>query len=170
MRNLAVIGVGYVALVTGTTSGLGRRFALVLAKAGADVVVTGRREERLAEHLAPLAAELDRWCREQISAVTCPRSYLFVDDLPRLRARLGDGRVGGMAGAALTGLLQGRRDDASISKLFTCSITASFSPWRWSRGCSDTWIRCSSGSWPRSASACSPSSASTTSSGCRGAS
>jgi NAD(P)-dependent dehydrogenase (short-subunit alcohol dehydrogenase family) len=40
---------GQVALVTGATSGLGRRFALVLAKAGADVVVTGRRTERLAE-------------------------------------------------------------------------------------------------------------------------
>ena len=46
---------GQVALITGTTSGLGRRFALVLAKAGADVIVTGRREERLAE----LAAEIE---------------------------------------------------------------------------------------------------------------
>lgn len=40
---------GQVALVTGTTSGLGRRFARVLATAGAKVAVTGRREERLAE-------------------------------------------------------------------------------------------------------------------------
>jgi NAD(P)-dependent dehydrogenase (short-subunit alcohol dehydrogenase family) len=38
---------GQVALVTGTTSGLGRRFALVLAKAGAKVAITGRRVERL---------------------------------------------------------------------------------------------------------------------------
>jgi NAD(P)-dependent dehydrogenase (short-subunit alcohol dehydrogenase family) len=38
---------GEVALVTGTTSGLGRRFALVLAKCGAKVAVTGRREDRL---------------------------------------------------------------------------------------------------------------------------
>lgn len=45
---------GQVALVTGTTSGLGRRFALVLAACGAKVVVTGRREERLQE----LAAEI----------------------------------------------------------------------------------------------------------------
>jgi NAD(P)-dependent dehydrogenase (short-subunit alcohol dehydrogenase family) len=42
---------GQVALVTGTTSGLGRRFAKVLANAGARVVVTGRRFERL-EQLA----------------------------------------------------------------------------------------------------------------------
>jgi len=40
---------GQVALVTGTTSGLGRRFARVLARCGAKVVVTGRREERLQE-------------------------------------------------------------------------------------------------------------------------
>lgn len=36
-----------VALVTGTTSGLGWRFAKVLAKAGAKVALTGRRVERL---------------------------------------------------------------------------------------------------------------------------
>ncbi len=38
---------GQVAFVTGTTSGLGRRFALLLAKCGAKVAVTGRRVERL---------------------------------------------------------------------------------------------------------------------------
>ena len=46
---------GQVALVTGSTSGLGRRFAMVLAKAGADVAITGRRTERLAE----LAREIE---------------------------------------------------------------------------------------------------------------
>ncbi len=45
---------GQVALVTGASSGLGRRFALVLASAGASVVVTGRRVERLES----LAAEI----------------------------------------------------------------------------------------------------------------
>ena len=40
---------GQVALVTGATSGLGRRFAHVLAAAGADVAIAGRRQERLAE-------------------------------------------------------------------------------------------------------------------------
>jgi NAD(P)-dependent dehydrogenase (short-subunit alcohol dehydrogenase family) len=38
---------GQVALVTGATSGLGWRFAQVLAKAGAKVAITGRRTERL---------------------------------------------------------------------------------------------------------------------------
>ncbi len=45
---------GQVALVTGTTSGLGKRFAQVLAACGAKVAITGRRVERLEE----LAAEL----------------------------------------------------------------------------------------------------------------
>jgi NAD(P)-dependent dehydrogenase (short-subunit alcohol dehydrogenase family) len=38
---------GQVALVTGTTSGLGQRFARVLARCGAKVALTGRRVERL---------------------------------------------------------------------------------------------------------------------------
>lgn len=38
---------GKTAIVTGATSGLGRRFALVLAKAGAAVAITGRRIDRL---------------------------------------------------------------------------------------------------------------------------
>ena len=40
---------GEVAMVTGATSGLGRRFAEVLAAAGAKVAITGRREDRLQE-------------------------------------------------------------------------------------------------------------------------
>ncbi|MBM4205887.1 MAG: SDR family oxidoreductase [Gammaproteobacteria bacterium] len=48
---------GQVALVTGTTSGLGWRFARVLAKVGANVVITGRRKERLDELKAVIAQE-----------------------------------------------------------------------------------------------------------------
>ncbi|GAA1699331.1 SDR family NAD(P)-dependent oxidoreductase [Dietzia cercidiphylli] len=40
---------GRVAIVTGSTAGLGARFAHVLADAGATVVVTGRRTERIEE-------------------------------------------------------------------------------------------------------------------------
>ncbi len=47
MPNVSTDLTGQVALVTGTTSGLGRRFAQVLAHCGAKVVVTGRRVERL---------------------------------------------------------------------------------------------------------------------------
>ena len=59
---------GKVALVTGATSGIGRHQALVLASAGASVVLLGRRAEKLQEAVseiearggraAPLAADL----------------------------------------------------------------------------------------------------------------
>ena len=45
---------GDVAIVTGATSGLGRRFAQVLAAVGARVVATGRREDRLADLVAEI--------------------------------------------------------------------------------------------------------------------
>lgn len=45
---------GQVALVTGASSGLGRRFAQVLAAAGAKVIVAGRREQRLHEVVAQI--------------------------------------------------------------------------------------------------------------------
>jgi NAD(P)-dependent dehydrogenase (short-subunit alcohol dehydrogenase family) len=48
---------GRTAFVTGTTSGLGRRFAKTLAAAGASVAVTGRRKERLDELAAEIAAD-----------------------------------------------------------------------------------------------------------------
>lgn len=46
---------GQVAFVTGATSGLGRRFANVLAKCGAKVAVAGRRKDRLADVVAEIA-------------------------------------------------------------------------------------------------------------------
>lgn len=55
LPNVSTDLTGQVALVTGTTSGLGRRFAQVLAKAGARVAITGRRVERLGE----LAREIE---------------------------------------------------------------------------------------------------------------
>lgn len=44
-------------LITGTTSGLGRHFALTLAGAGARVAVTGRRRERLQDLCAEIAGK-----------------------------------------------------------------------------------------------------------------
>ena len=82
---------GRVALVTGTTSGLGRRFALVLAKCGAKVVVTGRRLERLDELANEIRADggtalplrLDMTSRESIRAVlaAAEKEYGVVDIL-----------------------------------------------------------------------------------------
>ena len=48
---------GQVALVTGATSGLGERFAKVLAACGAKVAITGRRVERLESLAQSLRAE-----------------------------------------------------------------------------------------------------------------
>ena len=47
---------GKIAIVTGATSGLGRRFAEVLSSAGAAVAITGRRVERLEK----LAVEIEK--------------------------------------------------------------------------------------------------------------
>ena len=48
---------GDVAIVTGATSGLGRRFAKVLAAAGAQVVAAGRRTDRLDEVVGEITAD-----------------------------------------------------------------------------------------------------------------
>jgi NAD(P)-dependent dehydrogenase (short-subunit alcohol dehydrogenase family) len=47
---------GQRALVTGASSGLGRHFALTLAKAGAEVAVVARRSEKLVETVAAITA------------------------------------------------------------------------------------------------------------------
>lgn len=47
---------GRVAIVTGSTAGLGTRFAHVLARAGATVIVTGRRTERIGEVVDSISA------------------------------------------------------------------------------------------------------------------
>jgi len=48
---------GRVALVTGTTSGLGKRFAKVIAACGASVALTGRRADRLEELAEEIRAD-----------------------------------------------------------------------------------------------------------------
>lgn len=52
---------GQVAIVTGTSRGLGQHFARALAKAGADLVLTSRKRETLAEFAAEVEA-LGRRC------------------------------------------------------------------------------------------------------------
>jgi NAD(P)-dependent dehydrogenase (short-subunit alcohol dehydrogenase family) len=67
---------GQVALVTGASSGLGRRFAAVLAANGAHVVATARRIDRLEE----LAAEIES------TGGTCLPMVLDVTDADQLAA------------------------------------------------------------------------------------
>jgi NAD(P)-dependent dehydrogenase (short-subunit alcohol dehydrogenase family) len=67
---------GQVALVTGASSGLGRRFAAVLAANGAHVVATARRIDRLEE----LAAEIES------TGGTCLPVVLDVTDADQLAA------------------------------------------------------------------------------------
>lgn len=55
-QNAPIDLTGQVALVTGATSGLGRRFAGTLASAGASVVAAGRRRDRLTDVEAEIAA------------------------------------------------------------------------------------------------------------------
>lgn len=57
MPNISNDLTGQVALVTGATSGLGNRFARVLAAAGAKVIGTGRRQERLDELVGQIEAD-----------------------------------------------------------------------------------------------------------------
>jgi NAD(P)-dependent dehydrogenase (short-subunit alcohol dehydrogenase family) len=71
-----------VALVTGTTSGLGKRFAQVLAKCGAKVVLTGRRIEKLESLAEEIRADggiceafaMDMLDRESVRSVVAQAS------------------------------------------------------------------------------------------------
>jgi len=67
-----------VALVTGTTSGLGRRFAQVLAKCGAKVILTGRRVEKL----EALADEI------RADGGTCEPIHIDMTDRDSIRSTL----------------------------------------------------------------------------------
>jgi NAD(P)-dependent dehydrogenase (short-subunit alcohol dehydrogenase family) len=57
LPNASIDLTGQVALVTGASSGLGKRFAQVLARCGARVAVTGRRLERLETLAEEIIAE-----------------------------------------------------------------------------------------------------------------
>lgn len=77
---------GAVAVVTGATSGLGRRFAHVLAGEGAAVALAGRREDRLAAEVAAITKAGGR-------ALALPLDVSRADDigpaLDRVEAELG---------------------------------------------------------------------------------
>jgi len=62
-----------IALVTGASSGLGRNFALTMAKAGADIIIGARRADKL-ELVAQEIAALGRKAYPIILDITVPDS------------------------------------------------------------------------------------------------
>ncbi|MGH9599498.1 MAG: SDR family NAD(P)-dependent oxidoreductase [Terracidiphilus sp.] len=66
---------GQVAIVTGTSRGLGQYFALALAKAGADLVLTSRKRESL----APFEAEIRTLGRKAVSLELDVRSQESIE-------------------------------------------------------------------------------------------
>jgi NAD(P)-dependent dehydrogenase (short-subunit alcohol dehydrogenase family) len=80
---------GQVAFVTGTTSGLGKRFAKVLAACGAKVALTGRRADRLESLAQEIRADggvcepipLDMTSRESIRSALAERAIKMSDEL-----------------------------------------------------------------------------------------
>ena len=80
LPNVSTALAGKVALITGTTSGLGWRFARVLASRGAKVVLTGRRSERL-ESLAKEIRDAGGACEPIVFDITQP------EEIPQLLDR-----------------------------------------------------------------------------------
>lgn len=86
VSNSAVDLTGEIALVTGAGSGLGRRFARVLADAGAVVVAAGRRTPRLDEVTGEITAAGGR-CVPLRLDVSEPAS--FAEAMDRIEAQIG---------------------------------------------------------------------------------
>ena len=111
---------GKVALLTGASSGLGRRFATVLHGAGAEVVICARREDRLAE----LAAELG----EGVLAV--PVDVTVAADLDRLVAAAieGFGRIDVLVNNAGTVTVAPALEESaeSFRRVLEVNLTAPF--------------------------------------------
>lgn len=77
MHSAAFNLTGRVAVVIGGTSGIGRELALGLARAGADVVATGRR----AEEVERVASEIERLGRRSLRATTDVRDRAALQKL-----------------------------------------------------------------------------------------
>lgn len=71
---------GEVALVTGASSGLGRRFALTLAAHGADVVAAARRTDRLTDLAAEIEAAGGRCHPVALDVTDADRLVTVLDD------------------------------------------------------------------------------------------
>ncbi len=110
---------GRVAVVTGASSGLGVTFAVALAHAGADVVVTGRRADRL-EAVAEEVRQTGRRCVAVVGDVSRPADCAVVvgrtvDELGRLDVLVNN------AGTAATGPAL-RQDPAAFEAVLQVNL------------------------------------------------
>lgn len=125
-----------VALVTGASSGLGERMARVLHGAGATVVVTARRRERLER----LAAELER-------VTVIPADLYSQDDRERLVSEALDshGRIDILVNNAGTTAVVGVADEEveTFRSVLELNTTA---PWHLAKLCAPSMIESGSGS------------------------
>lgn len=72
------------ALVTGASSGLGRRFALTLAGAGAEVIVAARRTDKLADLVAQVEALQGRCLAVSLDVTDAAKVAHCFDEIERL--------------------------------------------------------------------------------------
>lgn len=114
---------GDVALVTGATSGLGDRFARVLAAQGAKVAVTGRRRERLDALVAYIEA-----AGGTALPVVCDMSDMAqVEALTdTVEAALGAPTILVNNAGIADGQLATKMDPAFMERLMTINLTAPF--------------------------------------------
>jgi NAD(P)-dependent dehydrogenase (short-subunit alcohol dehydrogenase family) len=71
------------ALVTGASSGLGQRFAVTLAQAGAEVVIAARRADKLAELLAQIESASGRGVAVSLDVTSAASVSACFDEIER---------------------------------------------------------------------------------------
>jgi NAD(P)-dependent dehydrogenase (short-subunit alcohol dehydrogenase family) len=115
---------GRTALVTGSTSGIGRAAALALAARGARVLVTGRNEQRAAD----VVAEIERGGGSAAYRLTALDGATPARDLAAWAANAGDGHVDILVnntGVALTGPAESATE-AEFDQTFTINVKVPF--------------------------------------------
>src|SRR5262249_46048910 len=101
---------GRLALVTGASSGLGRDFAVSVARAGARVVVAARRADRLADTVAAIQAAGSEGFAVSLD-VTAPQSVRGCFDAIEARGDAPDLIVNNAGAAVTRPLLEQTEDD-----------------------------------------------------------
>lgn len=106
---------GKTILVTGASSGIGQAIAIESSKMGADVIITGRNEERLAETLSKLAPGNHLSIAADLGA---PEGYLKIaENLPKI-----DGLVNN-AGITITQPVPFIKE-STLNQIFSVNIVA----------------------------------------------